>query len=239
MAQYFTDFTEYSTGSQPSDWTNLRDSGGDWTVESDSDGVGDRILLLSGGDEFSEEVLTWDVASGSDVEILVKWRQEDSDDTSASRPILRAQGGSNRNHYFSSIFRDGENQWIEKYTDDTYSDIGSGGGPDAFSFTSWTWTRFRINGSSLHSRSWDDGTSEPSDWHVEATDSDHSSGETGLGRRDAGPDLEFDKVGVGTEGDAAPSEEVGFDITIGGDEVSEITIGGQEVSEVTIDGDEL
>lgn len=47
MAQYSTDFSEYTTGSKPSDWTERVNASGNYVVQADSGAVGGKVLRLT------------------------------------------------------------------------------------------------------------------------------------------------------------------------------------------------
>lgn len=81
---------------------------------------------------------------------------------------------------------------------------------DLFSTTSWTWVKFKIVGSTLSAKIWQDGvtnTVEPAEWHVTATDNTYTSGKCFLTFVSAAPgDRTFQ---VGTLSYQPPTPEVG------------------------------
>jgi hypothetical protein len=72
--------------------------------------------------------------------------------------------------------------------------------------TGWHWVRFRINATTLQARIWADGAGEPGTWDCDATDSTYSTaGHVGLLKGANTTTQLWRKLGVGTNGDTAPS----------------------------------
>ena len=94
----------------------------------------------------------------------------------------------------------------------------------------WYGVRFRITGNDLKLRIWEISDPEPNDWLVETTDSILDSGKAGLGTFSSSiAPTDWDVVGIGTDGDPAPSEPVG----VGGEIVQVVATDNITTSDVT------
>ena len=215
MATYSTDFSEYTAGVEPSDWTERWDTTGvDWTVENSSDdGVtGGKILLVS-RTQSNGSFLSWDAidsdADRDDVEILAKFKHA----TFVNRDlgcVGRGSGtGGSEVGYIGRSFAFGgstETIRIQEFTAGSIAALGSVTPTVAPKNDGWFWIRFRLNGTTQKLRFWRDGALEPTDWQVETADATNTAaalvGLFSLGGDSDGTTIDF--VGIGTNGDAAP-----------------------------------
>lgn len=224
MAQYFTDFSEYAAGSPPSDWTTRwhgADGAQTWNVidTPPAGSTGGKAIEHNSNGESNRSMLSWDDidadANRDDIEILCKMRS-DTSDTHILRLLARGSGtDTTENGYVSSTNLGADTAYETAYVN------GTGQTPSQAAKTlnidTWYWVRYRINGTTVQLRIWEDGTSEPGTWDVDTTRTDISGvGWAGLGGGGLGIQY-FDVFGVGTNGDSAPSEPVEasafFDIT--------------------------
>jgi len=200
MSTYFTDFSEYSTGSAPSDWAFPWNANDTWTVETAS-----GTYYLYCNDPDSVQCIKWDDIDSDgerqDIEILYLWESSDGQFPMA---LGRGSGtGSNWYGYMlggtSSVFR-----CYKHVNSTTLSTVASA--TLSFSGNTKYWVRFRVNGTSLKGRVWADGGSEPETWDIDATDSDVSGDGFAGYRISAGNNKTFRvyQNGVGTNGDSAP-----------------------------------
>ena len=91
----------------------------------------------------------------------------------------------------------------------------------------WWHYRLRANGSSFKVRVWEDGGSEPGTWDIETTDSTYSTaGYVGLFKGANTNEHVWKKFGVGTNGDAAPTDAGGSLPTLTGITAGSITASG-------------
>lgn len=73
----------------------------------------------------------------------------------------------------------------------------------------WCWLRMRLNGSTVQLRYWADGDSEPGTWNIDTTDATYNTaGYVGLLKGSNTNTQLWRKLGVGTNGDTAPSSAV-------------------------------
>ena len=93
MAQYSTDFSEYTTGSAPSGWTRLYGTT-NATVETYTGALGGKVLYRNGA-----TIMSWDSpgTSVTDVEVLAKVRRPSGfspDIVLDLRPLGRGAGAA-------------------------------------------------------------------------------------------------------------------------------------------------
>lgn len=207
-AEFFTDFTEYTSSAQPSDWTERWNTGNAAsTVESSGlpSGAGAKALRVVHGGSNGAYALSWDdlgTVSG-DIEMLVKWQTTTVASNEVGRSAVLHGSGSpaSEGAYFSSV--SGASGYQARYVSGVLSNLGNTG--VAITANTWYWTRFQRTGTTIRVKVWADGGSEPGSWSASFTDSSHSSGWAGVGSFAANTTLWVDQVGVGTAGDAPPS----------------------------------
>ncbi len=207
MATYFTDFSEYSTGSPPSDWTARYEASPVWSVEAATGATGGNVLAYSGTSN-ELNLLSWDEIDSDvgrdDVEIVARVRLTQA--TSAQvNLVCRASGTapfSDSNQYEAGLV-DGDDEYRIGKLSPGFSSIASVA--ETVVLDTWYWIRFRVIGTSLKMKLWLDTESEPGTWGIDTTDSDV----TGVGWVGIGAfwdeDMEVDLFGVGTDGDTAPT----------------------------------
>lgn len=170
---YSTCFAEYTTGAQPSDWTERWHTGdASATVELSGASVyGGRFLHIDHS-AAGRYLLSWDDLDNSDdIEVLALQRWAASGVASAIMGVTaRASGSDGSENGYIVYFEDDDNTvLLRKYISGAVTTINS------FSHTlsddEWYWIRFRVSGSSLKVKVWDEGTTEPASWDLEETDS--------------------------------------------------------------------
>jgi hypothetical protein len=205
MALYFTDFSEYTAGSQPSDFTERWDTAAVTatveTVSGTSGGVALRFVSGSG-----PAAISWDEIDGDpdrdDVEILTRTRRTTTAGSNSMGVLARAVNlEATRTGYFSTI---SGGLRTDRYLNGGYSSFSSTS--FAIAFEVWYYVRARFNGTNVKLKAWSgDLVDEPSDWGIETTNSDISgAGWVGFFNFHDGT-IEYDFLGVGTNGDQAPS----------------------------------
>jgi hypothetical protein len=166
------------------------DIGGTWSVSSTAKTKVDTgeasIYGWTGG---GQDVQAWTSTVKQDMELLALVHLNATNPVGANysaRVMARAQSDA-RNGYSARISHTtaGAVTWALSRIDNAGGTgslvIGSGsllssGAPG----TRW-WIRLRVQGTSIKARFWRDGTSEPSNWTVQATDSYWTSGQASLG----------------------------------------------------------
>jgi hypothetical protein len=195
MAIYSTNFSEYTTGVNLSDWTDYW-SAGNFTyqaaVNSGTYKVSTKWCNFNSSTAHGRRVLTWDdVGSVADVDILVKIKQNGLTNN-GSRTYARVSGSAaSENAYLVAVAGGLQKVTIGKYLAGVSSNLAQ-----ITAFTQHTtdeyWVRFRVNGTSVKAKIWAEDAVEPNDWLLETTDSDLSSGYCGIGNYDSTQDFYCD-----------------------------------------------
>jgi hypothetical protein len=211
---FITAFGEYTTGAQPSDWTQ-RHVTGDYTalVQSVAGSFSGKALRWT-KTAASRQFLSWDrIPIVADVEILMRYRMIEA---AANADVVIAAAcrgagtsgaetayGSTASYSTSTPFLGNALQRVVAGTSATLgSNLATGA---AYTVNSWTWKRFRAIGSSLSHRHWLNGITEPATWLETLTDTNiPAGGWTGIRQISANPDVEIDFFGVALNGKTVP-----------------------------------
>lgn len=206
MATYFTDFSEYSTGVHPPDWTE-RMSTADvaWTVESDAGATGGQVLRATPDAPDDQRFLSWDDAEDGghdDVEIVTKLRI-----TSGGIAYGVGVRANNDIDVYNVVIDEAADEIrTNKLVNTTFTNLATTA--ETLVAGDWWWVRLRLNGTTVRARFWKDGNPEPGTWDVDTTDSSISAaGWVGLWIFNGGQTVDYDVIGVGTNGDVAPDSE--------------------------------
>ncbi len=224
-----------SSGNEPDeplydDWSLQWESGADdWDVVEGDAFAGDHALTFEhDGGQRARYALSCDrLGEPDDVEVLDKFRvpefTDDSDLGFHARSHIRTSGRPGSADGYWVEVENRENAFrLAKYTDGRLSTMERFGTPEEDTFY---FRRFRAVGSDIKVKIWPADELEPSDWDVETSDDDHSSGWVGLGSFDAGR-VEFDVFSVGLDGTTAPFPESVDESTV------ELAVEADEPSEV-------
>jgi len=165
-----TDFSEYSTGSPPSDWTeHFHTTAFDLDIVTSPADTGGKSLEFDMTTLSQRAAASWDdVGLQYNGEILCKVRWP----TSAAYligPAMRI-GGSDTDESCYFVFTDDTNNRIILYKFKN----ASGTSLDTYSITlaidTWYWIRMRVEEDNIKIRIWADGGSEPGSWHIDYTE---------------------------------------------------------------------
>lgn len=227
MAQYITDFTEYTTGVAPSDWTSR------WHTTLDAEIIESaefgKLLRVSGGSS-NRHALTWDaVEDASRVHILAHLRTDNIVGTSGGGLIGRVLEGTTSSNGSGHVWcsQSGGQRWRYIVYDGTSADVVT---QSSFRWNTSTfyWARVILDGTSTQMKVWaGDLTDEPDTWLVDITETRvPGPGKTGLFVFYS--TIECDLFAVGTDGDdppiGPPSSPVELTATLGGlDAAVEVT----------------
>lgn len=212
---FITNFSEYTVGAQPSDWSARWVTTGYTalvqSVAGSLSGKALRFTKTSGARSF----LSWDrVPAAANVEILIRARAIEAyaNNDIFIRSGCRASGaGGAENGYVDGMFGSTTaplyGQQLAKYTGGTAANIGAttlgSNAAGNYTFNTWAWMRFRINGNTLSSALWIDGSAEPAT-AVSATDTSIAAGGwNGLAIVNANPDVEVDFFSIALNGKTA------------------------------------
>lgn len=212
MAQYSTGFTEYTVGVTPSDFTERWHPGSTLTVEIVS---GTPVLRLENSSGSDRRFWSWDPIDADpdrdNVEVCVKWRWTGGAQPVSMWPIrVRGSGTSSSETAYSAIIWPANSlrAVIHRYLNAVAT---SPAGDIDFVPVMDTVYRIilRVNGSSLRMTVALESDPNTLIVDLETTDTGISSaGWVGVGAFSVGTTQEWLFYGVGTDGDAAPTEPV-------------------------------
>jgi hypothetical protein len=218
MARFFTDFSEYTTGAQPTGWAEAEGAAqGAWTVVADGAATGGKVLRWipdaanSGG---AADILIW-TALGTFASGEIAGRYRWATNGYIQRPLRL---NSNTSAPFVSyspevtVFGTGR-RLLRETAAETFNQLASGTGAGALTAATWYGFRLTKNGTAISMKVWlwnagagDFG--ESTAFSLAATDSPAlAAGYAGVAARGAGTSnfFEFDLVGVATAaGEVAP-----------------------------------
>lgn len=215
MTAYYTEFDGYTVDAQPSDWTvRWGATNSSWAVKSDSAAGASRRLEHSSSAD-GHRLLSWNSidsdANRANAEVLARVQVHNITGAAAHQVTLVARGsgasGSESAYLLSFASSSTGGLRLRKLAAGTVTNLGTEHvGSIVFAADKWYWMRFRVNGTSLSGKIWEDGQAEPADWQVTATDSAISAaGWVGVGNFEStGTTRDFDYVAIGTNGDTAP-----------------------------------
>ena len=224
MAQYSTDFGEYTAGSLPADWS-VRFTTAPWSVVEDVSSISGKALRLAAPATLAVYGVSWsdiDADAGrANSEILVRFRSFGVENNLILSPFARGAGGATTGTYFGcSINANSEPDALRavKRVSGAFTTISAVASPSQIALGAAYWMRTRVNGSSVSVRIWADGSAEPATWQVETTDTAVSAdGWVGLaygamsGSGNSGAKVDW--FSVGTNGDSAQSYSAPADTT--------------------------
>lgn len=201
---YSTDFTEYSLGSQPSDWTEIWDTSA--SSSSVVDTIGDDQALFHNISLANRNGLSWNDLDGdadrANTELLYLVYNQDVTSAAGGGGFVRGSGTSTSETGYAVVYENAE-LGIRKLVSATQSVLATTSGKN-LAVNTWYWIRFRVNGSSLKAKIWAKADSEPGAWDLETTDTDiTAAGKVGVCSFSAGNDPYYEAFAAATNGDTA------------------------------------
>lgn len=215
--RYFTDFSADTTGVVPTGWTEPWITTPTWTVEADVSATGGKLLraVVTGS---GRNVLAWtgQPADSADMETVIRWRST-AVNSAGVKHVLRGAGAATGTTTGISV--GGGNPYYQNiqygyWSAGSFFEIGQmSGDPLPIKQNNvWYRSRLRVEGESIKYRVWEDGTSEPSVWHVDITSSVVTgAGWSGVYLQDAGT-TDIDWVGLALDGGPAPQSAAEADL---------------------------
>jgi len=179
---YWTDFTEYTIGQQPSDWTEQWDVDKATSLVTAGGEFGGKFVRIDHTETFpsgSRYALSWDdPGTPTDGEILALVRS--STPHNHCSLVLRGSGGLNTENGYQADL----NFWDEEIRILRWLNGGYSGLIAATSKTldldTWYWVRFQVRGTALKMKVWEYQTSEPESWDLSTSDLQLASGWVGI-----------------------------------------------------------
>jgi hypothetical protein len=215
MATGFTDFSEYTTGVKPSDWTyRYSASSGAEVVTGVSGDTGGKVLRFNPGNSTTTLYgLSWDVLDDlSDVELVIRYQLIGTGQKFFHLGARMAGSSlSNADYYSGTVIRIASSEQRRLYKRVSGSPTTISSTNETISSGVWRWVRLRCNGTTIQTKHWLDSESEPGSWTYSVTDSSLSaSGWAGLIHGAITTvvvenDAYVDIFGYGTGGDTAPT----------------------------------
>lgn len=209
--QWFTDFTEYTVGQAPHDWSvRWGTAVNHLSVVEDADATGGVMLREDYTSTAGQNrIASWDtIGERTDVEAVMKWRASSA--AAPPRIALRASADVPRTAYHGGS-QNGTTDSLQKLVAATSStDIATA----SRSFESDTWyvTRMRTEGTRIAVKTWRADEPEPAAWDFDATDTSiPGPGLVGFRVFPTAGVRDFDWFGVGLNGQSAPLEPVAED----------------------------
>ena len=208
MAQYFTDFSGEVIGAKPAD-TGLKraSSTATYTVQNDGGVPVLRYLAANGG--IAARGLSYESALSSGVtEAFYEIRDASSSDPSSGRFVLFASDSPDNE--YGVILSASNSFQVYKRVNGSFSELAKTA-PN-LSPSSYYSVRFRVTPGSpnlLQAKWWLSSADEPAIWDIDTTDtrvlSGGWSGHIGFA---TSANIYYKRVGIGTNGDAAPTSAV-------------------------------
>lgn len=205
MAQYSTDFSEYTTGAAPSDWTERWTAGTVLEVRAGGD-VGSKHLFFE--PNAAGTIITWndiDADANRDVvEVLMAFKLPSVATRTNPRCGAVILGNADRDGYFGGI-SDSPNARMLKVVNNTETTVVSLGS-QSFAISTLYWFRMaRLADNTCRFKVWADGDSEPGTWNSTTDSAVTAAGWVGIYGSSNTSDPEVHYFAVGTNGDSAPS----------------------------------
>lgn len=201
MAQYYVNMNNYPAGAlSSSDWSFRQNNGGASAtvlnsvdgnlMRTDATGVGTKVLAYT------------PLNNVNDVEALIKFKL--ASDVGKQGIVSLRYGGTteaNTTGYTlsGSVISSAGQLAIDE------------GATGYVAWSAWNylanttyWVRFRVNGNSLKARVWNDGSTEPSTWNLDVTNSAATSGSFSGFHQYQSSSVYYLAASFGTNGDTAP-----------------------------------
>ena len=214
---FVTDFSEYTIGLQPADWTKRFNTAGYTAlIQSVGASLSGKAMRFT-KTATTTGMISWDkVPLLADFEILARFRAIEA--FAANDYFMRFGGRasgstSSENYVCGSVAGAGPSPFWQnvgvKYVAGAGSSFGVNKLPaNAYSVNSWGWHRFRALGTSFSRKTWLHGVSEPGSFDDVTTDTSLTAGGwigMMLSVTTFNPDIEVDFFSVALNGKTAPS----------------------------------
>ena len=213
MAQYFEGWSDDALGAAPAQWTRRFQNTTGGTDEIRETAEGERYLWVD-WPSTSRTGLSFDPVdddSGrADCEVYVEFTPDGTTDDRFGCMGRGSPDGGETLYNSENSQAANTAERIAKYVSGTFGSIGSSS-KSPYSTGQRVAQRFRINGNNLRLKTWLASDPEPSSWGLETQDTDiTAAGWVGLFTY-RGNGVRVWLVGIGTDGDPAPTEPVDDD----------------------------
>lgn len=219
MAQFFTDFSEYTVGAIPGDWTERwATASHTWGVQSNA-AASNGVVLRALGSVDGRRALSWNTpGTPTDAEIVCRWQTNVLGNNGDNYYQLRLRGSGasgTETCYWTNLGHPQNNPIVTGELFNGTNSFHLLEDPSvSVSINTWYWLRLRVTGTSIQGRRWADGTTEPTTWTTTTDATITTAGWVGVGNFSGdNANRDFDIVGVGTDGDPAPISPVNTSIS--------------------------
>lgn len=212
------DFSQYTAGTTPGDWTNRYVTGGfTYVVQTVSGSISGKALRWT-KTAANRQAISWNaVPNATDFEVLVRLRSLSAPASTAAVIIsafVRGAGaagtetGIRSNASISTLYLAGLGGVIQGYVSGTATTYGSLLAPvssPSYTANTWLYMRLRVQGSTCQWKIWFSGTAEQSSWNdTQTITSPSAAGWAGLYQADPAPNAEIDYFAVSLQGRTIP-----------------------------------
>ncbi|ESZ33848.1 hypothetical protein X733_13685 [Mesorhizobium sp. L2C067A000] len=214
---FVTDFSEYTVGAFPADWTQRYGVNGTQLVQAVAGSFSGKALRITKASTV-KQFMSWDtVPLVADVEILLRQRNITAPSLAFPQAYIgaRAFGAAGSESLYGmamfqhtsspTLYRANMNKWTAGvYTADVIPPYNA----PAPNWTTgaWVWQRFRLLGTTLSIKTWLDGNAEPVSWGGTVVNSSFTAaGWTGIYSDNVNPNTEVDFFSVALNGKTASS----------------------------------
>lgn len=208
---YINDFSSYSVGSPPSDWTEVfNTSDFSVSVETVSGSISGKALRWT-KTSASRQGLKWDaIPAMADVEVLIRARSIEGSSGGDNHigPFVRGSGSAGSETGYRAVIGNAFMNKVlsnDRYSGGSASNIYTSGSLSLGATNDWFWIRYNLIGSSHKVKAWDAAGSEPGSWNNTGTNSDvTAAGWTGLMQAADNPNVEIDYFAASVDGATIP-----------------------------------
>lgn len=213
MAQFWTDFSEYTDGVQPSDWTERRDTTiGTAVVTATGAPHAAKALKITKTANSNDYAISWNAVGTPTGDVELLWRayftSTGTTAGGADQGVIHGSGGAGTyNGYAAQTNGTGGSTvtHVSRYTNGSQNILDTPASNVATAVNAWRWCRAQRVGTTIRARWWAEGATEPGTWPVSATDATYSTGWVGLCVVHNAFTGWFSQFSVGTGGDPAPA----------------------------------
>jgi hypothetical protein len=209
MSTYYTFFSEYRRGQLPDDWTERLSTGAATRIEGAFCDLPHRnVLRLEGSG--TRSILTWDVldtdTSLATQEILCRFRWVTLGSTRGVLVVRSSGAIGSENGYRLILNMTGSPQvTLDKVVSDVSTTLGTATKTEV-KLGTWLYLRLQATSTTIRTRVWATGNTEPGSWDVSVTDASLATGQPGFRWVSASEIAEVAFVSVATGGSDLISE---------------------------------
>lgn len=195
-ADEYTSFIEYNLNQEPNDWTEIWRPTGVTTELVELNDAREGVAVNRSITSSVPRLWTWDILTNvANVEVVAKMKSNSN--TAIEFGVgVRAGGEADNEDGYLVRLRDTNTFELVKYVEGVLDDFeGAGTATFAFDANTWYKIRFRVEGTSLQAKVWEESKQEPDNWLIDITDGDLSSGQIGW-HTHASSSVHFDFIAI-------------------------------------------